>query len=263
MEQKNKGKIFYYEPAFAGAGVSGGFTTRHEGVSRPPYNSLNLGTGTQDAAHNVQGNRSVLARAFGATLEQLVTVTQVHGDDLLVIDQQNDDFTHFARLECDGIITNQPGVMIGVCVADCVPVLLFDPRQKVVATLHAGWQGTAANIAAKGVEAMVTVFDSRPSDILAAIGPAIGPCCYEVDPPVKNGFARQQAAWDLYAQPQEPGKWQLDLAAINKHQLLAAGLASSKIETSGICVCCTAESFFSYRREQGETGRQMGFIMLP
>ena len=263
MEQKNKGKIYYYEPtAFAAAGVSGGFTTRHEGVSRPPYNSLNLGTGTQDAAPNVQGNRSVLARAFGTTLENLVTVTQVHGSDLLVIDQPNDDFTHFSRLECDGIVTDQPGVMIGVCVADCVPVLLFDPKLKVVAALHAGWKGTAANIAAKGVEAMVSVFDSRPGNIKAAIGPAIGPCCYEVDLQVKNGFAKQEAVWDLYAQPKEAGKWQLDLAAVNKHQLLAAGLATSNIDECGICVCCTPDSFFSYRREQGETGRQMGFVML-
>lgn len=262
MEQKNSGKIYYYEPAFATAGVAAGFTTRHEGVSRPPYNSLNLGTGTLDAAHNVQGNRSVLARAFGTTLDRLVTVTQVHGTDLLAIDQPNDDFTHFAKLECDGIVTNQPGVLIGVCVADCVPVLLFDPTKQVVAALHAGWKGTAGNIAAKGVEAMVSIFASRPADIRAAIGPAIAPCCYEVDLPVKTGFAQQQAAWDLYAQPKESGKWQLDLAAINRHQLLAAGLSDSNVETAGVCVCCTADSFFSYRREGGETGRQMGFIML-
>jgi YfiH family protein len=263
MEQKNNGKIYYFEPAaLAATGVAGGFTTRHEGVSRPPYNSLNLGSGTQDLSQYVQGNRSMLARAFGTTLERMVTVTQVHGADLLVIDQPNDDFGHFTRLECDGIVTNQPNVMIGVCVADCVPVLLYDPRQQVVAALHAGWKGTAANIVAKGVAAMAEVFDSRPADIHAAIGPAIGPCCYEVDTPVKNGFATQQAAWDLFAQPKENGKWQLDLTAINRHQLLAAGLADKRIDVSNTCVCCTPDSFFSFRREKGETGRQMGFIML-
>jgi YfiH family protein len=263
MEQKNKGKIYYYEPtAFATAGVVGGFTTRHEGVSRPPYNSLNLGTGTQDASHNVQGNRSVLARAFGTTIERLVTVTQVHGTDLVVIDQPNDDFDHFAKLESDGIVTNQPGVMIGVCVADCVPVLLYDPQQQAVAVLHAGWKGTAGNIVAQGVAALTSCFGSRPADLLAAIGPAIGPCCYEVDAPVKAGFAQQPEVWNLYAQQNETGTWQLNLAAINRHQLLAAGLNASRIEESNQCVCCNTETFFSFRREKGETGRQMGFIML-
>jgi YfiH family protein len=263
MEHKNKGKIFYYEPtALTGAKVCGGFTTRHEGVSRPPYNSLNLGSGTQDASHNVQGNRSVLARAFGTTLERLVTVTQVHGTDLVVIDQPNNDFGHFAKLECDGIVTNQSGVMIAVCVADCVPVLLYDPRQRAVAVLHAGWKGTAGNIVARGVDALVSCFGSRPTDLRAAIGPAIGPCCYEVDAPVKAGFAQQPEVWNLYATKNDGGSWQLDLAAVNRHQLLAAGLAASQIEEANQCVCCTADSFFSYRREKGETGRQAGFIML-
>jgi YfiH family protein len=263
MEQKNKGKIYYYEPSvFAATNVVGGFTTRHEGVSRPPYNSLNLGSGTQDPSHNVQGNRSMLTRAFGTTIERLVTVTQVHGTDLVVIDHPNDDFDHFSRLECDGIVTNQKGVMIGVCVADCVPILLYDPRQQAVAALHAGWKGTAGNIVARGVAALVSCFDSRPADLFAAIGPAIGPCCYEVDAPVQSGFAKQPEVWNLHAKPNDAGKWQLDLPAINRHQLLAAGLNADHIEESGLCVCCTTDTFFSYRREKGETGRQMGFVML-
>ena len=114
MEMKKAGKVQYLEPqalARSGSAVMG-FTTRHEGVSRPPYNSLNLGTNTFDSPHSVEGNRSVLTRAFGAGLEQLVTVKQVHGTDLLVIDSPNPDYTHFHTLECDGIITNQPQVMI-------------------------------------------------------------------------------------------------------------------------------------------------------
>lgn len=263
MEQKQTGKIFYHEPAFASAQIVAGFTTRHEGVSRAPYNSLNLGLGTQDASHTVQGNRSILARAFGITPERLVTVSQVHGTDLLVIDQPNDDFSHFARLECDALVTNQPGVMIGVCVADCVPVLLYDPVKGVIAALHAGWKGTAGAIALKGVEAMTSCFGSRLLDIHAAIGPAIGDCCYEVDQPVRDGFKEQDAVWGLYSRETGKGKWQLDLAAVNRHHLMSAGLSEKKIDLSGQCVCCNAETFFSYRREKGETGRQMGFIMLP
>jgi polyphenol oxidase len=262
MEMNKVGKIQYLKPELSGQTAVAGFTTRHEGVSRPPYNSLNLGTNTLDSPHNVEGNRSLLARGFGATLDRFLTVTQVHGTDLLVIDSPNQEFSHFLKLECDGIVTNQPGLMIAVCVADCVPLLLHDPVKGVVAALHAGWQGTVGNIAGKGVEAMVSMFGSNPKDILAAIGPSISACCYEVDAPVRDAFKKAGAAWDLYARESGEKKWQLDLAAANKQQLIDAGLSPSQIESEPLCVCCNQELFFSYRRDGGDTGRQVGFIML-
>ena len=264
MEMKKAGKIHYLEPSiFAATEVAlQGFTTRHEGVSRQPFNSLNLGTATFDAPHNVQGNRSILARAFGSKAERLVTVTQVHGTDLLVIDTPNPDYSHFLKLECDGLITNQPGVMIGVCVADCVPILLLDPEKKVVAALHAGWKGTAGEIGRKGVEALVAIFGSRPGDILAAVGPAIGRCCYEVDAQVLEAFRKNGAGLECFDRLTAPGKWRLDLGAANYRQLLAAGLSETNIETTPLCVSCEHDFFFSYRRDGVETGRQMGFIKL-
>jgi len=262
MEMNKIGKIQYLKPRLSGRAAVAGFTTRHEGVSRPPYNSLNLGTNTLDSPHNVEGNRSLLARGFGTTLDHFLTVTQVHGTDLLVIDSPNPEFSHFLKIECDGIVTNQPGLMIAVCVADCVPLLLHDPVRGVVAALHAGWQGTVGNIAGKGVEAMVGLFGSSPKDILAAIGPSISACCYEVDAPVRDAFKKAGAAWDLYARESAEKKWQLDLAAANKQQLLDAGLAAGQIECEPLCVSCNQELFFSYRRDGGDTGRQVGFIML-
>lgn len=264
MDMKRADKVHYAEPALlTAAGVSvQGFTTRHEGVSRPPYNSLNLGAGTLDSSHSVEGNRSLLARAFGSTLDRLVTVQQVHGTDLIVIDSPNPDYAYFQKLEADGIITNQPGVMIGVCVADCVPVLLLDPVKGVVAALHAGWKGTAAGICRKGVDAFIGLFDSNPQDILAAVGPAIGPCCYEVDTPVAEAFRKAGAAWDEVSTIKDVARWQLDLAGANALQLALAGIPERNIETAGQCVSCAPELFFSYRRDKGETGRQMGFIML-
>jgi polyphenol oxidase len=262
MEMNKVGKIQYLKPSLSGQAAVAGFTTRHEGVSRPPYNSLNLGTNTLDSPHNVEGNRSLLARAFGTTLDHFLTVTQTHGTDLLVIDSPNPEFSHFLKIECDGIITNQPGLMIAVCVADCVPLLLHDPVQNVVAALHAGWQGTVGNIAEKGVEAMVNMFGSSPKDILAAIGPSIAPCCYEVDAPIRDAFKKAGAAWDLHAKESAAGKWQLDLAGANRRQLIDAGLGSDQIEVEPLCVSCTQELFFSYRRDDGDTGRQVGFIML-
>lgn len=264
MEIKKSGKVHYLEPELlANRGISlQGFTTRHEGVSRPPYNSLNLGLSTLDSPHNVEGNRSILARAFGTQLEKLVTVTQVHGCDLLILDQPNPDHSHFLKLECDGIITNQPGVMIGICVADCVPVLLLDPILRVAAALHAGWKGTAEGIVRKGVEAMVAMFDSDPRHLLAAMGPAIGPCCYEVDEPVAAAFRKGGNDFDACAESAGEGKWRLNLVEANRRQLLRAGIEEANLETSPLCVSCAKDLFFSYRRDNGETGRQMGFIML-
>ncbi len=264
MESRKAGKIQYFEPKIlAGAGVSvQGFTTRHEGVSRPPYNSLNLGLGTLDSPHSVEGTRSLLARHFGTGLDRLVTVNQVHGDDLLVIDEPNPDYFHFLKVDCDGIVTNQPGVMIGVCVADCIPVLLLDPVRGVVAALHAGWKGTAAGIAGKGVKALVKLFDTDPRDVLAAVGPGIGSCCYEVDAPVTDAFRKNGQDTTLFAADKGGGKFRLDLAEANRQQLLRSGITEGNIEVAKLCVSCNRELFFSYRRDGGETGRQMGFIML-
>ena len=264
MEIIQQGKVHYLEPdAFSRQGIScQGFTTRHEGVSRAAYSSLNLGSNTLDSIHNVIGNRSLLARAFGATVDKVVTVAQNHGTNLLVIDSPNPDYAHFLKLECDGIITNQPGLMIGVCVADCAPILLLDPVKGAAAAIHAGWKGTAGKIVPKGVAALVSLFGSNPADILAAIGPTIGACCYEVDVAVRDAFIKGVGDWGDYAVPAADGKWKLDLSLANVHQLTAAGIPSENIETAEICVSCRPESFFSYRRDKGETGRQMGFIML-
>lgn len=264
METTRIGRIHYLAPSFektAPATIQG-FTTRHEGISRPPYNSLNLAINTDDSPHNVEGNRSLMTRAFGIPQERLVTVRQSHGSDILIIDAPNDDFSHFSGIEADAIITNQTDVMIGVTIADCVPVLIYDPIKKVIAAVHAGWQGTAAGITSQAVEGMKQVFGSQAKDLKAAIGPCINPCCYEVDQPVKDGFKDQYDLWNAIAEPAGTDKWRLDLALANRMQLEGAGLGCGSIQTSGNCVSCQKELFFSYRRDNGETGRQMGFIML-
>lgn len=264
MDVIRTGKIHHLAPSFESTSPATiqGFTTRHEGVSRPPYNSLNLGATTDDSPHNVEGNRSLLTRAFGISQERLVTVRQNHGSDLLVIDAPNDDLSHFAGVEADGIITNQTGIMIGVTVADCVPILLYDPIRKVVAAVHAGWKGTAAAIVARAVQGMQSVFGSAQAGIKAAIGPCINPCCYQVDQPVKDGFKGQPELWQAVSEPDTTDTWRLDLALANRMQLEDAGLFPANIQTVGNCVCCQKDFFFSYRRDGGETGRQIGFIML-
>jgi len=263
MQMKRSGRIHYLAVDFDGACRSvQGFTTRHEGVSRSPYNSLNLGMNTQDQSFNVEGNRSILTRAFGINQDALVSVRQVHGSDILVIDEPNEDYGHFSSVESDAVITNQPGVMIGICVADCVPILLCDPVKRVVAVVHAGWQGTAAKLVAKTVAGMKSIFNSDPKGLQAAIGPGIGRCCYEVDAPVRQAFLQNGIPWDSFAEEHGEGKWRLDMAAANRDMLLSAGVPASAIQVSDMCVCCRKDLFYSYRRDNGDTGRQMGFIML-
>lgn len=264
MKLTKADRVHYLEPELmTAAGVSAhGFTTRHEGVSRAPYNSLNLGSSTRDYPHNVEANRHILVHAFEGRPERFVAVTQVHGVDLLVIDSPNPDYHHYQRLECDGIITNQPGVMIAVSVADCVPLLLLDPDKGVAAALHAGWKGTAGNIGGKGVAAMVSLFGSDPARIIAAVGPAIRHCCYEVDLPVLEALRKLGGDYERFAAPAGEGRWRLDMTGANVAQLRDAGLAAEHIEVAPHCVSCTPELFFSYRRDNGDTGRQMGFIML-
>jgi len=263
MQMKRSGRIHYIEAGFEGPSCSvQGFTTRHEGVSRPPYNSLNLGTNTQDQPHNVEGNRSLLSRAFGIIQEKLVTVKQVHGTDILVIDEPNEDVSHFLGIEGDAIITNKPSIMIGVCVADCAPILLLDQEKQIIAAVHAGWQGTASKLVTKTVTGMKSLFGCNPNKIQAVIGPCIGKCCYEVDAPVRQAFIQSGLAWDTCTEQSGDGSWGLDIAAANRDLLIEAGVPATQIQVSGMCVCCHRELFFSYRRDGAETGRQMGFIML-
>lgn len=263
MELHKIGRIQFVDVVFPGPLCSTqGFTTRHEGVSRPPYNSLNLGMNTLDQQANVEGNRSLLARAFGVSQDALVTPRQVHGSDILVINEPNEDFSHFLSVEGDAVITNQPNVMIGVCVADCTPILLCDTEKRVVAVVHAGWKGTAARLVSKVVAGMQSEFGSDPARLYAAIGPCIQKCCYEVDEPVRKAFILGGISWDSCAELKNPGKWQLSLGAANRELLLHAGLSADAVQLSDQCVCCHSEQFFSYRRDQDESGRQMGFIML-
>ncbi|HDR47160.1 MAG TPA: peptidoglycan editing factor PgeF [Geoalkalibacter subterraneus] len=263
MKMARQGKINYLQPLWArDSAVCAGFTSRNGGVSRAPYNSLNLGFNTEDPRHNVEANRSSLSRSFDLPPHLLLTVQQVHGTDLLVIDQPNPDLSHFQQLSCDGIITNQPGILVGVLVADCFPVLIYDPRQHVAATIHVGWRGAAAGILGKAVRSLAQLFDSTPDTLMAGVGPGIGAHKYEVDRPVRDAFQADGQPWDELASPQGVGKWRLDLRKACVLQLLKAGLREEHIEAADECTCCHRELFFSHRRDQGKTGRQMGFMLL-
>lgn len=264
MKLVKQGKISYLQPNWVdGVRVHAGFTTRNGGVSRPPYNSLNLGFNTGDAQATVEGNRSTLTRAFDLPPHLLLTVQQVHGSDILVVSDENPDLSHFLSVESDAIITNQAGIMIGILVADCYPVLLFDPVRRVAASVHVGWRGAAAGILGKTIKAMAADFSCQPGDLLAAVGPGIGAHRYEVDRPVRDQFRNGSGHWNEIAVETSLGKWQLDLRKACLLQLADAGLAAARIEASQEDTCCHRELFFSYRRDHGQTGRQIGFVFIP
>ncbi|TYO98483.1 hypothetical protein EDC39_10683 [Geothermobacter ehrlichii] len=263
MKLRRKGKISYLAPDWSSDRLPAGFTTRNGGVSRAPFNSLNLGLNTEDLRANVEGNRATLTHAFGLEPHQLLTVRQVHGDHILLIDQPNPDLSHFQQVECDAIISNQPGMLIGILVADCFPVLLAAPGKRVVAAVHAGWRGVAARLIERTVEALAKQLQVFPEELVAAVGPGVCADSYEVDRPVREAFRRAGIAWNDIARETRLGHWQLDLRQACLQQLASAGIADDCIEAAGQCTCCHKELFFSHRRDRGRTGRQLGFIGCP
>jgi len=261
MKLVRQGKFSFLQPQNLPANIVAGFTTRNGGVSRPPYNSLNLSFTTKDNVAQVEGNRSTFCRCFDLAPHQLLTVQQVHGKDLLLIDEPNPDLSHFLKLEVDAIVTNQPDIMIGILTADCLPLLLWED-EKAIAAVHAGWRGAANGLVGKTVKAMCSNFGCTPENIKAALGPAIGAHKYEVDRPVREAFRNGTGFWNEISKETSLGHWQLDLTLSCRLQLEQLGLATANISQSTECTCCHPELFFSYRRDNGNTGRQLAFAML-
>lgn len=264
MKLTRKGKISFLEPEWSRRNaLVTGFSCRNGGVSRPPYNSLNLGFNTDDPRPQVEANRATLTRSLGLAPQRLLTVQQEHGTNILLVNEPNPDVSHFQHLACDAIVTDQPGIMIGVLVADCFPVLLFDPGHRAIAAVHIGWRGAAAGLLEQVVRALESEFKADPRSLWAAIGPGIGAHSYEVDRPVRDAYREGAGHWDQVAEEVGLGKWRLDLRASCRLQLEAAGVSPRRIEAVEQCTCCHKEMFFSHRRDQGITGRQIGFILLP
>jgi YfiH family protein len=233
------------------AGAAIAVTTRHGGVSRPPYDTLNLGLHVGDDADAVVANRSRAAAAFGAELGNLVFARQVHGASATHVTPADagrgttteDD----ALADTDIVVTTTPDVTLVILVADCVPFALVDPAAHVLAAVHAGWRGTAAGAVAAALRAMAE-HGGRPERIVAFIGPAVAPGRYQVGNEVHEALAAASGPGGLaplVARPDGPSHWLVDLVAANRHQLLAAGVASGRIFESGTTTADPA--FFSDR----------------
>ncbi len=280
-----------------------GFSTRKGGASKivgktvrknatKIAGALNLGFTEWDSPQTVARNRAAFLRAvLGKKTtphsaapteagESLVTLRQIHSDAARI-------FSTPAATppQADAAISNRVGLFLGIQTADCVPILLVDPRRRVVAAVHAGWRGTLARIAVKTLGRMRLEFGTNPEDVLAALGPAIGPCCYEVGPEVAQAFLGQFAhAAEWFEGPFErlssgeepnplpwltmmppgheppPERVQLDLRSANRRQLVDAGMRPRNIAVSALCTSCRSDLFFSYRKEGPATGRMMSVV---
>ncbi len=238
------------------------FGTRHGGVSQDDYKSLNMSFREGDEEFRVLQNWDKLASAFNIPMENFLVLNQVHGDNVFVIKPHGDYFTSREALNYDAIVTNRTDLAICIKTADCVPVFVVDRIKKVIAAVHAGWRGSALGISAKVIRLMQNQYGSEPRDLLAAIGPSIGPCCYEVDLPAAEAFRRQNSAEDFLFPGKRKDRWMLDLAEANRRQILDCGIPAANIEASGLCTVCCRDDFFSHRGSGGITGRQINFMMI-
>ena len=259
--------------------VASAFTVRSGGVSRPPFDELNLGLHVGDDPAAVIENRhralGSLGRPIGGGagasghfseleaglgLDDLIVGEQVHGTKVVRVgrgDAGRGARDHASSVpDADALITAAPGVCLAVLVADCVPLVFFDPVRRAIGTAHAGWRGTAGRIAERTVQAMVEAFGCKPADIIAAIGPSIGPEDYAVGAEVVEAIGHD------HARTTTDGHLSIDLWTANRDQLVEAGLLARHIEVMGVSTASLTERYYSHRAERGVTGRSAGLIVL-
>ena len=237
------------------------FTTRYGGVSEGNLASLNLGTRRGDRPENVVRNFEILGDAIGFDSRKLVLTHQTHTDIVLRVGEPEAGAGLFRPElpECDGLITNTPGIGLAVFTADCTPILLWDPETGAVGAAHAGWRGTASQIGRKTVEAMTAAFGCRPERIRAAIGPNIGPCCFETHGDVPEAMIASLGTEAEQFITVKGEKYYVNLKGINRLILQRAGV--ERIEVSTDCTACQPERFWSYRRVGTARGAQGAIIV--
>jgi YfiH family protein len=228
-------------------------TDRYGGVSQKPYDSLNLALHVGDAPLNVLENRVRVSEKYNFCVKNLIFMDQVHGAHVAIIE----DTMENKIAASDALITNVSNIPLMVMVADCIPILLYDPIQHVIAVVHAGRNGTFLSIVQETIRKMQAHFHSSCEDILIGMGPSIHSCCYEVGSDLADIATKNFGEASIMIKEE---KYYLDLHSINYNQMIEMGIKKEHIETSAICTACD-ENYFSYRRE-GETGRFAGFMML-
>lgn len=249
-------------PLLEKAGFIHGCSCRLNGASEVVEDTLNLALHVGDNPRLVVENRRGFAKALGVNADQFTTCQQVHGSKVMLVTKEmaGSGAVSFENTiaDTDALICNIKDVPLMLFYADCVPVLLADTASGAVGLAHAGWRGTVAKIAQKTLAVMADEFGTKAENVIAAIGPSIGQCCYEVD-----DFVRNQATGyeEFFAPKEELGKYMLDLWGYNVKQLLECGVPSTSIAVAGVCTAHNSKLFCSYRAENGKTGR-MGVCLM-
>ncbi|MEZ4518907.1 MAG: peptidoglycan editing factor PgeF [Chloroflexota bacterium] len=247
--QQNGLTYFHFESLPVNGRLQHAVFSRQGGHSEAPFDSLNLSMSVPDERDRVYANRRQVYGLFGRDTDTVVHAHLVHGNTVARVTQANNgEWVEHV----DALITDEPGCVVTMNFADCTPVIVYDPVHNAAGIGHAGWRGTVANVAGAMVASMSAEFGSVPSDMMATIGPCIGPCCYEVGEDVATAVRDSFGEPDGLLQP-SGDRYHFDLPAANRRQLADAGVAT--IETSGLCTACRTDLFFSHRAEKGRTGR--------
>ena len=231
-------------------------TTRDGGVSLPPYHSLNLAYHVGDNKEHVDRNHELLAEAMGYKVSKIVHMRQVHGNGVFRVDS---DYDYSFVPECDALITDLPETPLMVMVADCIPILFFDPDHNAIAAVHAGRSGLFKGVIPATIQAMKEAYGTCPENLFACLGGSIHACCYEVGEEI---VAETRRLGLDFAVVSRKGRWYLDNIAIADRQLEAAGIKQEHIEMMTVCTGCQSDTLFSYRKENQTTGRFAGVIFV-
>lgn len=267
LKARQVGDLLYYTfPSFDGIDfVRHGFSTRLGGVSEGTFASMNLSFTRGDDPAAVRENFDRFCAAIRVKAEDVVISAQTHTANVKIVtaaDRGQGITRDKEYTDVDGLITNDPNVVLCTQYADCVPLLFVDPVKRVVATSHAGWRGTAAGIAAVTVEKMVETFGCNPEDILAGIGPSIGYCCFEVDTSVYEAFCRVPVFDEGCYTDDGDGKYHINLQEVNRRWMLRAGLRPEQITVTDLCTKCRPDVFWSHRITGDARGSLAAFIAI-
>ncbi len=256
-KQKNDLPFLQFNSLPNGSSLQHAVFTRRGGVSPAPFDSLNLSVSVPDDKNRVYANRRRAYGLYGRDTDSVVHAHLVHGATVARV-SQTDYGTWIPHT--DGIITNEPGCALTMNYADCTPIFLYDPQRRAIGLGHAGWLGTVRDLPGALVRGMIEAFGSDPAQLIAGVGPCIGPCCYEVGEPVISQVldSFEDGGSLLLAQDNGEGP-HFDLPEANRRNMARAGVES--IELSGLCTACRTDLFFSHRAEKGKTGR-FGTILI-
>jgi YfiH family protein len=250
LRTDTEGIVTYHFESLDVEGLGHAVFTRLGGVSQGPFASLNVGNTVGDDEAAVAENHARVYARLDLSAGLVATPLQVHGNRIATV---MDGDAGRVLPNTDGLVTGRPGIALMLRFADCQPILLYDRAHHALGLVHAGWRGVAQGIARRAVETMQDDFGTRPQDLVAGLGPAIGPCCYTVGQNVAAAMSYALPDWSQALTLQGEDTWRLDLSAANAQQLAAAGVR--RIEQSHLCTACRRDEFYSHRGDNGRTGR--------